>query len=274
MTLMAILTTVELLSFTPQSRRADVLLATLKRTAPAHVRATLRHTYQAGADWLVLWGPGHPARFGPMRQQLAAGGHVLAWDLAYWDRDRKNRVSIDAAHPQAWVMRRDWPTSRWKADGLVLEQAWNPDGPVLVAGIGDKARVQYGAAVDAWEAQMIAAARARGSLVQYRPKRATNNLPRGTTPAPNGPIEQALRGASLVITWHSNVAVDAIRLGIPVICQDGAAAAVCPSDFPAAGAPQPLERDIRDRFLANLAWYQWTPAEAPQLWTWLQAVLA
>ena len=42
-------------------------------------------------------------------------------------------------------------------------------------------------------------------------------------------IDQALTGCSLVVTWHSNVAVDAIRMGIPVVCRDGAAAAVCPS---------------------------------------------
>ncbi len=274
MTLMAaILTTVELLAFSPQSQRADVLLATLKRTAPAAVRATIQRTYQGGSDWLVLWGPGHPARVSPMRQQLAAGGHCIVADLAYWDRDRKVRISIDAPHPQAWVMQRDWPTARLAADHLVLENSWNPNGPVLVAGIGDKARVQYGAAVDAWEAQLIAAARARGHVVQYRHKRA-GNLPRGTVAAPAGPIDQAVRGASCVITWHSNVAVDAIRLGIPVICKDGAAAAVCPADFPAIGQPQPLALDVRARFLSNVAWFQWAPNEAPQLWTWLQAVLA
>ncbi len=273
MILMAILTTVELLSFTPQSQRADTLFANLARTAPAHVRALPQRTYRGGADWLVLWGPGHPARVGPMRQQLAAGGHVIACDLSYWDRDHKVRVSIDAPHPQQWVMRRDWPTSRCTADRIAVTNAWQPEGPVIVAGIGDKARVQYGAAVEQWEATQIAVARARGRDVQYRPKRA-GTLPRGTTPARVGPIELALRGASLVITWHSNVAVDAIRLGIPVICQDGAAAAVCPSAFPAAGEPQPLPVGVRDRFLANLAWFQWAPGEAPQLWTWLGEVLA
>ncbi len=270
---MAAILTVELLAFTPQSQRADVVLASLARTAPASVRVVRSHSYQGGSDWLVLWGPGHPARVEPMRRQLAAGGHVIACDLAYWDRDRKVRVSIDAPHPHAWVMRRDWPTTRVTADAIAVSTAWKPSGPVLVAGIGDKARVQYGAAVAEWEATMIAAARARGRVVQYRPKR-PGPVPRGTTPASTGSIEAALRGTSLVITWHSNVAVDAIRLGIPVICQDGAAAAVCPSDFPVAGEPQPLPAPVRDRFLGNLAWFQWAPSEAPQLWTWLRELLA
>jgi hypothetical protein len=87
------------------------------------------------------------------------------------------------------------------------------------------------------------------------------------------PIDQALAGASLVVTWHSNVAVDAIRLGLPVICRDGAAAAVCPSDFRTTD-PQPLPASVRDRFLANLAWFQWSNSEAAAFWPWAQEMLS
>ncbi len=269
----AVALSVEILSFTPQSMRADALFVRLLRSTPSHVTVGTTSSYRGGADWLLLWGPGNPARFAPMRRQLAAGGRVLAFDLAYWDRDRKVRVSIDAPHPQAWVMKKDWPTSRFKADGVAVSNEWKPEGPVIIAGIGDKARVQYGSSVEHWEAAMIATARARGRVVQYRPKR-DGHHPRHTVPARTGPIEQALKGASCVVTWHSNVAVDAIRLGIPVICQDGAAAAVCLSDFPERGDPQPLAQPVRDRFLSNLAWFQWAPAtEMSQLWAWLREVL-
>ncbi len=270
----AVALSVEMLSFAPQSSRADTLFLSLMRKAPSGVHVIPRSEYRGGADWVMLWGPGHPARFAPMRRQLAAGGHVIAFDLAYYDRDRKVRVSIDAPHPQAWVMTRNWPTSRFKADQVPVSNDWKPNGPVLVAGIGDKARVQYGSSVDHWEAAMIATARARGRIVQYRPKR-DGHHPRGTVPARMGPIDQALQGASCVVTWHSNVAVDAIRLGIPVICRDGAAAAVCPSGFPVESDPQPLAQPVRDTFLSNLAWFQWAPAsESSQLWAWLREVLA
>ncbi len=198
-----------------------------------------------------------------MRRQLAAGGHVLACDLAYWDRQRKVRVSIDAAHPQAWVMTRDWPRDRWQADGLRTEDAWNPDGPVLLAGIGEKARVQYGAAVEPWEARIIAECRRRGRTVVLRPKPRVAAIP----------IDQALRGCGVCVTWHSNVAVDAIRLGIPVICQDGAAAAVCASDLSPDTMPHPLDPTVRDRFLANLAYFQWAPTEAAGCWRFLRTLL-
>ncbi len=265
--------TVELLSFTGASQRAVAVTAALKAAAPATMQAMT--SYQGQSDVLVLWGPGGPDRFEPMAAQLAKGGHVLALDLSYWHRDKKFRVSIDAAHPQKWVMRRDWPASRFVADRVPVSNRWKSNGPVIVAGIGRKARVQYGDAVDRWEAQMMSAAAARWPerRILYRKKQIDAPVPAGAAPASMAPIDQALSGASLVITWHSNVAVDAIRLGIPVICHDGAAAAVCPATFTDED-PQPLATDLRDRFLQNLAWFQWSPNEARRFWAWVPEVLA
>ncbi len=108
----------------------------------------------------------------------------------------------------------------------------------------------------------MTACRAAGRDVQYRGKRSSCV-----------PIDRALQGAGLVVTWHSNVAVDAIRMGVPVICKDGAAAAVCPSELPPSGQVPPLSAALRDRFLANLAWFQWLPDE-PGIWPFLQELFA
>lgn len=254
---------VEMLRFTPQSHRTAVLFESLRQAAAAeHIEVVDSAVYRGHASWLMLWGPGAPNRFEAMRRQVEAGGHVIAFDLAYWDRFNKIRVSIDGPHPQAWVMRRDWPRSRVLSDGIRVEQVWNPKGHVVVAGIGEKATVQYGATTVAqWEAEMIAEATRRGYEVRYRPKRNGG-----------GAIDDCLRGAAALITWHSNVGVDAIRMGVPVICRDGAAAAVCPSEWP--DGLRPLSTDLRDRFLANLAWFQWSAEEAPLLWRFLAELLA
>jgi len=255
----------EVLSFV-QSPRADATLAAIAQQAlRSKIRVTATRTFRGGADLLLLWGPGAPDRVAPMRRQLAAGGHVAVCDLAYWHRDRKIRISLDAAHPSAWVLKHDWPTTRVQADAIRLTTDWDPTGPVLVAGIGDKAKVQYGAAVvAAWETAIMAECRLRGRTVVYRPKQGS--------PVP---IAQALQGCGLVVTWHSNVAVDAIRQGIPVVCREGAAAAVCGSELPADVMPPPLPMPVRDRFLANLAWFQWDlPSERAACWTWLTQVLA
>lgn len=268
---------VEVLHCQPEIDRAGLALRALATSAASAGHHTNRTTtYRGDAPWLVLWGPGAPARAAIMRQHIARGGHVLALDLSYWQRHAKVRVSIDAAHPSAWVLRRDWPTERLKTDGIAIRDQWNPDGPIIIAGIGRKARAQYGDAVAAWERDMIAACRRRWPTrrLVYRVKQM--DAPRPPDVAVDcglGPIDAALCGASLVITWHSNVAVDAIRQGIPVVCKDGAAAAVCPAELP--DAPVPLPTSLRDRFLGNLAWFQYElPREARLFWTWAEAVLS
>jgi hypothetical protein len=77
-----------------------------------------------------------------MRKQVERGGHVIALDLAYWSRDRKIRLSIDAAHPQQWVMRHNWPMERWEGDRAPVADTWKPDGPVVITGVGPKALAQ------------------------------------------------------------------------------------------------------------------------------------
>ncbi len=273
----AVKTRVELLHWEPQIHRTGELFHVLIQAAPSsHVDLRVTRRYSGAADLLMFWGPGSPERRFVMQQHQARGGTAVVWDLGYWQRETKVRVSIDAAHPQRWVMRRDWPDDRLQADGVTLANVWNPLGPVIVAGIGRKARVQYGAdAIATWEADMMRAAAARGCAVRYRRKQADAPIPEGAVLTGDAPIDQILTGASLLITWHSNVAVDAIRLGIPVICQDGAAAAVCPSTF-SLEPPAPLPVALRDRFLANLAYFQWAPTlpEGRAFWRFLRQVLA
>lgn len=270
-------TAVEIVAFEPQILRASDMLTALRRGAPRSLDVRVSARYRGASPWLVFWGPGAPERQHVMRQHVAAGGHAIALDLAYWSRISKVRVSIDAAHPQAWILRRDWPATRWHGDPAPLENVWDPNGPVVVAGIGTKAMIQYGDQVDQWEAEIIAACVGRGQRVLYRakpgktpPSAAVFAL--GAERTSNAPIEEILCGASRLVTWHSNVAVDAIRMGIPVVCRDGVAAAVCPStlDEPA----MPLAIETRYRFLQNLAWFQWTPREAPACWRWLQDLLS
>lgn len=258
-------TAVELIRCQPETWRAGQALRALENTAGrAEIDLTVTTAYSGHAPWLLLWGPGAPDRRDLMQRHVAAGGRAIALDLAYWNRGVKTRLSIDAAHPQAWVMRKRLPARRLAQDLPFIGNLWKPTGPILIAGIGTKAKAQYGAVVDDWEQQMTEACLKRWPSRSFviRPK------PQGFT----GSIEDVLRGMSLVITWHSNIAVDAIRCGIPVVCRDGAAAAVCPSELP--DEPTPLPVETRDRFLANLAWFQWAPYEASGCWTFLKELLS
>lgn len=257
----------------PVSLRSQQVLAAMAAAAPSAGVDFVRTTeYQGAASTLMIWGPGAPNRIKAMRAHRAAGGRVVAFDLGYWNRDTKNRVSIDAAHPQAWVMKKTRSGARLAGDRLTIAERWNPQGPVVIAGIGQKAQVQYGDQVRAWEQSIADQCRALGRTVWYRPKQAQAPILDGCQRAPVAPIDDVLAGASLVCTWHSNVAVDAIRLGIPVACRDGAAAAVCYSEL--VQHPEPLPPSVRDQFLANLAHFQYSPSEAAACWAFLLDLLS
>jgi len=259
-------TALEVLRCQPETTRAGQVLYALTKAAVSmgfDVSTTL--SYAGASPWLLIWGPGAPERRDLIARHVAAGGRAIALDLAYWNRTHKVRVSIDAAHPQAWVMQKTWPATRLESDRPIIRRMWKADGPILIAGIGVKAQTQYGPAIVAdWEASMRAQCEARwpGRRIIQRPKPPTGLLP---------PVEGVLNGMSLVITWHSNIAVDAVRLGIPVVCRDGAAAAICPAELPDEPLPVPVE--VRDRFLANLAWFQWAPQEAFAMWRFLQELI-
>jgi hypothetical protein len=267
---------VEMLHFEPESGRTQAWFTALEQGAKAQgVEVVRTNSYRGSVPWVLLWGPGAPGRGDILRRHVSTGGHVIAMDLAYWDRDRKARMSIDAPHPQAWVMREKMPPGRFKAENILVADKWKANGPVIIAGLGEKARVQYGPSfIDIWERRMAEACQARWPKrrIWYRKKKITSPVPDWANQSSCQPIDSVLTGASLVITWHSNVAVDAIRLGIPVICQDGAAAAVCPSEL-GESDPVPLDPEIRDRFLHNLAWFQWAPTESRGFWSFLQARL-
>jgi hypothetical protein len=266
---------IQIVHFAPESIRSDQWFGAVTRAAReagVEISATPHHV--ASASTIMLWGPGAPARRDVIGAHVAAGGHVIALDLSYWNRDKKARISIDAPHPQAWVMRTALPSDRFERDPVYVGDHWKPNGPIVIAGIGPKARAQYGPVVATWEQGMATACRDRwpDRRVLYRRKKRYDEIPSWADPALDGAIDDVLKGASLVVTWHSNVAVDAIRLGIPVVCRDGAAAALCPSDLP--DDPRPLDPALRERFLANLAWFQWSLAEAPAMLAFLRELLA
>jgi hypothetical protein len=272
----AVATAVELLQFEAESYRTAQWFRALEKAAPSRGIDLHRSTaYRGDSPWMLLWGPGAPDRRAIMERHIRNGGRAIVMDLAYWDRHEKARVSIDAPHPQAWVMKRNRPSDRVKKDRIVIKDAWKSTGPVVIAGLGEKARVQYGEdVVDKWEASMMRECRVRwpDRRILYRRKKPQYGVPGWADVAPACPIDQLLTKASLVITWHSNVAVDAIRMGIPAICRDGAAAAVCPSTL--TDDPRPLAPEIRAQFLANLAYFQWSMQEAGLMWRNLLEILS
>lgn len=249
------------------NRKARPLLEALFNAAAAlgfDVMMGDHSDMRAGA-WRVVYGLG-----GSDRTQYVGYPGLIAFDLAYWDRkgeNRKFRVSIGSYHCPKRIMRGANPgAARWQQSGLRIRQGGDPAGPVLLVGNGPKSNA---VGADGWSARKSEELKTLGRTVWYRPKpgRPAESGVRFDAIA-DGLIDDVLEKVSLVVCRHSNVAVDACRLGVPVVCDDGAAAAIYPSQLE-DWQHQPSEA-TRYEFLHRLAWWQWAPNEAMQFWQWIK----
>lgn len=226
------------------------------------------------ADRMILYGWG-----GQLQQQCIRrhSGDYVAFDLGYWLRDgffeRKWRVSINGFHCPERIMAGPTPSD----ERMVREKIYVHDDArkgsdrILLVGTAPKSQ-RVGA--NGWTAKMSQQLRKQfpNSTIVYRPKPERpaekgvvyHELSRG------GTIEQAIARCGLVVCRHSNVAVDACRLGIPVVCEDGAASAIYPGKL-SHWEDQP-NKELRRDFLTRLSWWQWSIREVQKggFWEWLE----
>jgi hypothetical protein len=224
-------------------------------------------------SYVVLYGLG-----GRDRVQYANRDRLIAFDAGYWDRkggDRKYRVAIGGFHSPQFVMRGPYPGGgRWASSGMSIGADRKASGPILLVGNGPKSNA---VGADGWTAAKSRELREAfpDRKVVYRPK-PKRPMESGVVHAgiASGAIDDVLRGASLVVCRHSNVAVDACRIGVPVVCDDGAAAAIYPQRLEDAERQPSFEQ--RTEFLHRLAWWQWSVAECRSgaFWGWMTGILS
>jgi hypothetical protein len=165
------------------------------------------------------------------------------------------RVSITRDHPQAYFDLTPNDSRRWDAHGIKLREVADPNGPIILVGLGRKSRKLT--EMNTWE--MEAAEKLRKEFpdrkLLFRPKPGSleNNLDVGLETIPQSvPIEEALNGASLVVCRHSNVALDAAIAGVPYRAEDGAAAWL-------NGKPYTVENRLD--LLRRASFWQWREEE-------------
>lgn len=251
---------VEILTDPDMAKRGSRMLDAMIAAAPMPARVG-KH-YKGGTELLMVYGTGHPVRRQHWIQHKADGGRCIGWDLGYWNRDTQTmRLTIDHDHPQALIRPED--PERFNTAGIVLRNDYKPSGRVVIVGMSAKANRMNRIGRNQWE--MRAARRAR---LEFPDREIVFKVKRETDPQLPGfqtlrmPVEEALRGASLVVCRHSNVAIDACIAGIPVKCEDGAAYALYRKN------PTPtLEQRLS--FLQSLAHWQYTPDEAALAWKYI-----
>lgn len=246
----------EYLSAKAQSRNARAILTAMQRV----VIGPQTRSYQGNEKWLMGWGSGFPAHMHALRFHVERGRPVAFWDLGYGYRpERHFRVSLNAHHPTPEQVERT--LNHGRSLNYTLRDDRDPDGPILLVGLGKKAKAIYGN----WEVKALARIREEhpGRPIVYRPKPGHPGNLTGLLVDDSPTIEQALRGKSLVVCRHSNVGVDAAIAGVPVQTDDGVAKWL---------EGKPFTPEVRADFLARVAHWQYQPAEAELAWAFLRSM--
>ena len=261
------------LLITPKTtRKAQSLLKAIHRAAKAiNLPITLGPDYRP-CQMLLMYGLGGPDRMHIGMRHIQSGKTLVTFDLGYWNRkaainDRPYRVAIDGFHPRNVMDGPLLTDARWERSGLDIQASCITDGPIMLVGNAPKS---VAAGAGDWTAKKSQEIRRvfPGAKILYRPKPKRPYESRVLHDAVStGQIDDELQRVSLVVCRHSNVAVDACRLGVPVVCDDGAAACIYPQRLQEYKNQPDINR--RTEFLHRLAYWQWSANEANQFWDWL-----
>lgn len=213
------------------------------------------------------------------RDYVQAGLKAVYIDLGYWSRKQPSfwegwhKIAVNSRHPTAYFQRERHARDRINAMGI-MPKAWreNPDGPILLAGMGDKAAEAEGFHAEEWERSAIERLRkVTNRRIVYRPKPSWKEARpiEGTDYSPSDqPLERVLRRSFAVVTHHSNVAVDALVEGIPAFCEAGVASPLAKADLSKIEDPAFPGIKERRQWLADVAYCQWSVPEMRQGLPW------
>lgn len=221
--------------------------------------------YNGKCDWLIIWGATAPLQKDAFNKHRASGRNVLCLDLGYFKQEKNSvRISINAPHPQNIMKFANGPRP-----GFVVPELndiyYNPEGPIMIIGMGPKTRNGYGFPGMSWEKEQIKKIREvfPDRRIMYRPKPNQIEVLDGCGSAGDGDIEHALRGVALAIVYGSNVAIDCALRGIPCVAYNGAGRFAYPEQI--TRNPERLLGDARADFLHRVAWFNWLPEQFSEM---------
>ena len=165
----------ELVIDPPMIRRASAFMAGLDAARPAD--SVVSPIYLGLKKTLVVYGAGASSRKDYIARHVAEGGRVVYWDLAYWDRFRSMRLSIDGLHPTAEQLEGLYPGRPRRS--FQLRNAYKKDGHILLIGLGPKSEKSLSVDAKAWATAKARALRDRfaGRRVIWRPKKYLFKVP-------------------------------------------------------------------------------------------------
>lgn len=248
----------------PRSRKIADALADGARRLGWGVVDTEEEHFQPKADMLLAYGWRNQAMFEAYRR---AGLHFIYVDLGYWQRKRarsdyggNHKVVLDGRHATGYF-RRGRPMDR--LEGSPPIGLWQQNGRhIVLAGLSAKGAVASGMRPLAWEHVTIAGLRKLTDRpIVYRPKpswRDARPIDKTIFSPGEQPIEEVLQGAHMLVTLHSNAALDALAAGVPIYAAEGLASVMSTSLENIETPHRPADRR---QFFADVSYAHFTRHE-------------
>lgn len=227
-----------------------------------HVAIVTRWENHIPADVAVGYGWKFP-------HVLTAHKRFVYVDLGWWGRKPKrdelngyHKVVVNGREPTDYFDRASLP-DRFDRFGLELKP-WRKGGDhILLAGMSEKSSGTRGFRPLEWEMNAIdKIKRVTDTPIVYRPKPSWKNAKPidGTVfSPPTQPLSEVLENCAGVVTLHSNVAVDALIAGVPVLAEQGVASLLSVWSIERLLGEQ--KQDRRQQLMDDVAYCQWTPTE-------------
>jgi hypothetical protein len=223
------------------------------------------------ADICVAYGWVHEQIFNRYRK---AGGHYLYVDLGYWHRKPGgkqfagyHKVSLDGWCPLQ-TMLRNCPADRFNVLNVPVKSMGTSGRHVVVAGMSAKSASDHGLGAESWERRAIATIKSASprfaSNIIYRPKpswKKSRRIEGAGICDINKPIDDVLEGAHMLVTHHSNAAIDALVNGVPIYCEKGVGSVLSTARLEDVETPRIPTDSERMALLHDIAYTQFTPME-------------
>jgi len=189
-------------------------------------------------------------------------------DLGYWGRRKRTRwdgyhkMAVNNRHATAYFQNERHKPDRYAAFRLPVHP-WRKSGNhIIVAGMSAKAAAAEGLRAEEWEKATIHRLRQLTDRpIIYRPKPnwpGARIIP-GCQMQRDIPLDRALTNCHCVVTHHSNVGIDALVRGVPVISDFGLASVMGSRNL--EDIENPLVPDGREQFLCDVAYTQYSVNE-------------
>lgn len=253
-------------------RRARYLADALSQGFKEHKIKTQIHNRfrDVDGDIAIAYGWVHKPVFEAYR---AAGKPFVYFDLGYWNRrprgnplDGHYRMAINA-WDTATTMRRGCPADRFAALDIKVEKPRFDGLEILIAAMSVKSAKIHGFGFLQWETDIQARIKAMNLPFIVKVRAKPNKKSRASET-----LEEAFGKSRIVLTRHSNVAVDALVSGIPFYAERGVASLLSPKALTAEFIENPefCSQADRNQLLYDIAYAQWTPPEMRSGAAWEQ----